>query len=217
MRWRRRSQDQQGLTLVEVMVATSILAVALLIFLSTFASIQRATSRESDRGRNNDEARLAVEELDREIRSGNVLYDPAKENAPSEQGGIASCSGCAPSYTLRVYTQSNAPTRAGFVCRLWRITDARELQTQYWPPLHPEQASSWRTVATGVMNRQLAVPAFTRSADLSKANRTVEILLLVNNDYDNDPGDTVRIQVSLTGRNTLFGYPEDVCDQVPTS
>ncbi|MFB3737399.1 MAG: PilW family protein [Candidatus Velamenicoccus archaeovorus] len=207
----RRLRDERGLTLVEMMVATVILGLVLLVFLSTFASIQRATSREEERSRNNDEARLAVEQLDREIRSGNVLYDPARENA-----GIDSCDGCVPGYTLRVYTQSNAPTRAGFTCRLWRVDEEEQLQTRSWPPLHPEQATGWRTVATGIVNLVEGQVAFERSDDPSRADRTVNVRLLVNDDHANHPGDTVQIEVSLTGRNTLFDYPQDVCDQVPT-
>jgi prepilin-type N-terminal cleavage/methylation domain-containing protein len=207
-----RLRDERGMTLVEMVVATVILGLVLLVFLSTFASIQRSTRRQEERSRNNDEARLAVEQLDREIRSGNVLYDPAQENAV---GGISSCAGCQPGFTLRVYTQSNAPTRAGFTCRLWRITDQQQLQTQSWPPLHPEQATTWRTVATGVVNMTEGQMAFERSSDPSRADRTVNVMLLVNNDYAHDPGDTVKIEVSLTGRNTLFDYPQNVCDTVP--
>lgn len=208
-----RLREDRGLSLVEMMVATVILGLVLLVFFSTFASVQSAAQRQEERSQNNDQARLAVEELDREIRSGNVLYDPAMENDPS---GIASCTGCLPYYTLRVYTQSNAPTRTGFTCRLWRITDSRELQTRSWPPQHPEQASAWRTLATGIVNLDEGVHAFVRNPDPSRAERTVDVLLLVNNDYDSHPGDTVQIQVSLTGRNTLFNYPLNVCDTVPT-
>jgi len=208
----RIHRREEGFTLVEMMIAVALLGVVLAIFLTTFAAVQTAASREDQRSRNNDQARLAVEELDREIRSGNVLFDPAKENQ-----GITSCAGCVAGYTLRVYTQSNYPTR-GSVCRLWRITDAGDLETRYWPALPPGSisgATPWMTVASGIANAQAKppVPAFSLEPTLE---RTVDIFLLVNADYTRHPEETVRIQVSVTGRNTAQLFPENVCLKVPS-
>jgi type II secretory pathway pseudopilin PulG len=199
------------------MVAMAILGIVLVVFLSTFASVQSAVSREDDKARNNDQARLAMEELDREIRSGNVLYDPSKEAGPPS--GVPSCTGCVGGFTLRIYTQSNATTRLpapGYECRLWRITDVQELQTRFWTPGQGEFASPWSTVATGIVNRIVPsgpVTAFALTSDYAnKFDRTIDIALLVNNDWDHYKSDTVRIESSLTGRDTTYGFPADVCD-----
>jgi prepilin-type N-terminal cleavage/methylation domain-containing protein len=203
----RVRRGEEGFTLVEMMIAVALLGVVLAIFLTTFAVIQTAASREDQRSRNNDQARLAVEELDREIRSGNVLFDPAKEN-----NGITSCTGCLPGYTLRVYTQSNYPTR-GSVCRLWRITDTGDLQTRSWPPPNSVAlATPWLTVASGIANRQANRPAFSLEPTLE---RTVDIFLLVNANYVRQKEESVTIQVSVTGRNTAQLFPENVCLQTP--
>jgi type II secretory pathway pseudopilin PulG len=183
-----------------------ILGLVAVVFGTTLASVQRAVSRTDTRTRNNTQARLAVEELDRETRSGNILYDPSASSDPY--------------YRFKIYTQSNANTRTpspGYVCRLWRITSDHELQTRYWPPNQPEEASPWRTVATGVVNKVLSTPvhAFEIDPDPNKGGRTVNITFMMNDAYDTRPEETVRIQAALTGRNTSYGFPQTVCTAEP--
>src|SRR6187397_691681 len=109
---RRVRRTEEGMTLVELVVAMSILGVVLLVFTSVLASVQRGVVRQDNLSRTLDSARLAIQQLDLELRSGNVLYDPVLENAPvGTPGRIASCTGCLPGYTLRIYTQTNADTR----------------------------------------------------------------------------------------------------------
>ena len=209
----RMLRGEEGVTLVELMVSMAIFTIVMVVFLTTLVTVQRAVSSEDAKTRNNDQARLAVEELDREIRSGNVLYKPEDEG-----------------YALRIYTQSNAPTRRltdsdlGYVCRQWQITPAYELQTRFWDPRHPElPPSAWLSVATGIVNRRFSTPPFELSTDPNQGGdpttgegaRTVEIVLLVNGNWETRSGDTVRIETSITGRNTLNGFPEHVCD-LPT-
>ncbi len=192
------------MSLVEMVIAMVLLGIVLVIFLGALASLQTAAKRQGDRAENNDQARLAVEELDREIRSGNILYDPAAETLD-------------PGYMLRIYTQSNAPTRPGFTCRLWKVTPNGELQTRSWPPQTPLQASAWRTVADGVVNRSLSPPVtpFVLSTDPNKGYRTMDIVLFVDANPGGALDDTVKIQTSITGRNTAYGYPLNECDVLP--
>jgi len=196
------------MSLVELLVAMMILGIVATVFATTLSSVQRVVSQTDSRTQNNTQARLALEELDREIRSGNVLYNPG--------------SGTDAYYRFKIYTQSNAPTRAtetssGYVCRLWRITPTYDLQTRFWPPLKPLEATDWRTVATGVVNQAVSpeVHAFELDDDENKGGRTVNIVLMMNNDYENRPNETVKIQSSLTGRNTSYGFPVNVCDEEP--
>ena len=202
----RLARREDGMSLVELLVAMMILGIVAAVFATTLSSVQRVVSQTDSRTQNNTQARLAIEELDREIRSGNVLYDPG--------------SGADAFYRFKIYTQSNAPTRdpaPGYVCRLWRITATYDLQTRFWPPAQPEDATEWRTVATGVVNRALspAVPAFALDPDPNKGGRTVNIVLMMNNDLANRPNETVKIQSSLTGRNTSYGFPISVCNSEP--
>jgi type II secretory pathway pseudopilin PulG len=199
------------MSFVEVMVAMFILSFVMLVFTNVLASVQRGVVAQENLNRTLDQTRLAVQQLDREIRSGNVLYDPALENA-----GVASCDGCLPGYTLRVYTQSNADTRGGYQCVLWQVNAQQQLLTQRWPPGDPDSATEWRLVASGVVNRALSEQAFSLETDPLKGERTVNIALAVNEDLEDRPGQTVRVDASLTGRNTSYDYPLNVCSSVPT-
>ncbi len=201
-RMRERLGDERGVTLPELLVATVIMGIVMVVFGTTLASVQMGIVRQDNLSRSNDQARLAMQQLDREIRSGNVLYDPAIETVPF--------------YTLRVYTQSNADTRNGFTCVLWQLNDEGEMLTRTWPPNQPGSASDWRVVATGIVNKELGVPAFALDPDPLKGDRTLNVTLRVNEDLENRPTQTIEISESLTGRNTSYGYPASVCSTLPT-
>ena len=203
-RWLDLSKGEAGMTLTEVLVAGATLAIVTGLFLTTVVTVQNQLGRQEERTRMNDQARLAVEQLDREIRSGNVLYDPQLEVPATDAG-----------YALRIYTQSNATTRTPpFQCVQWRI-ESQQLRRRSWPPGRPEDTSSWRTVADDVVNRELdpAVPAFGLDPAAALGGRTIDVTLLLDNDIADTTTSTIRIETSLTGRNT--GYPPDVCNPVP--
>lgn len=199
--------NEDGLTLSELLVAMMVLSLALGVFFTTLASVQKSVAETDIRTRSNTQARLALQTLDHEVRSGNVLYDPATSSDPH--------------FRFKIYTQANASTRQpspGYTCRLWRINDDNELQTRWWPPLLPGDATDWRTVATGIVNKAVSVPvnAFELDPDPNKGGRTVNVVLLVNEDLRGDlSSGTVRVQGALTGRNTSYGFPTGVCASEP--
>lgn len=215
-RLRTGSTDERGMTLPEIMITMTLMSIVLLIVTSVLASVQRTVTYEESLTRTLDAARLAVQELDRELRSGNVLYDPALENAPvGTPGRIASCTGCEPGYTLRVYTQTNADTRGTYKCVLWKIDTSQRLMTRSWPPSDPTGATGWSIVTTGVVNRDLGISAFALDPDVLKGGRTLNILYAINSNLARREGQTAKVQASLTGRNTSYGYPANVCQQTP--
>ncbi len=202
---RRRLRSESGMTLLELMVTTSLLGIVSVMFLSIMTSVQSGVHKETDRSNDNDQARLAVQQLDREIRSGNVLYDPASEPAPFT-----------PYYSLRVYTQANANIRTpGNRCVQWRILDG-ELLRRDWDGVNPAATvSPWRVVADSLVNQDLGVPAFVLDADPQKGGRIVNVTIVTQTDADS--GNPVRLSVSLTGRNTSYGYPVNVCGTIPAA
>jgi prepilin-type N-terminal cleavage/methylation domain-containing protein len=221
MTWIRRLRGEQGMSLAELLVAMSIMSIVVVAFASVLSIVQKGVSRQDSLSETLNQTRLAVQELDREMRSGNVLYDPSLENAAAGVSGkIASCSGCLPGYTLRVYTQSNANSRAvagsnGYRCVLWKIAN-QQVMTRWWPPLDPSSPSGWRVVATGIVNQSLSLPAFTLDQDPLKLGRTLNVLYAANENLARYPTQTARVQASLTGRNTSYGYPANVCLQTPS-
>jgi len=212
----RRANGERGTTLVELLVAMAIMGIVVLSFTAVLGSVQRGVARQESLSQTLDQARLALQQLDRELRSGNVLYDPALENAAvGTPGRIVSCSGCVPGDTLRVYTQTNADTRGTFQCVLWKIAGG-DVMTRSWPPLEPDNASAWRIVATGIVNPDVGQLAYTLDPDPLKGGRTLNVVYAVNSDLAHRATQTTRIQGSFTGRNTSYGYPANVCLQTPS-
>jgi prepilin-type N-terminal cleavage/methylation domain-containing protein len=208
---RRLACQEHGVTLVELMVSLGIMAVVITAFLAVFGQAFTSLGRQTARSNDEDQARLAVEELDREIRSGNLLYDPSLESGPLG-------SDVAPGMSLRVYTQTNADTRdPGNRCVQWRITSGEMLQRRDWSVnwAVDGQVSGWRIVAENVVNRSLSpqVTAFTLDPDPSKGGRTMIITISVQTDATK--GKAVQIRQSITGRNTEYGYPNNICDTIP--
>jgi prepilin-type N-terminal cleavage/methylation domain-containing protein len=201
-----------GMTLLELVIVLGLLSLVMAIFVPTMSAVQRGFERQSDRSQSNDQARLAVEELDREIRSGNVLYNPNSENDAAN--------GIYPGMSLRIYTQTNANTRnPGFRCVQWRIVTG-ELQRRDWTTTWRSDGlvSDWRIVADHIVNQPNppnppVVAAFSLDPDPNKGGRTVVVTLMVNENALS--GQTVRIQESITGRNTEYGYPNNVCTDIP--
>ena len=195
---------QDGITLVELVVAMMILSIVSLIFTTTLTSVQRAVVREDVRTQLNDKARLAMQTIDREVRSGNLLYPPSGESDP--YGGSSG-------YMFRVYTQANTPTLGQFRCALWLIDNQQQLKYRWWPALQPEDATAWQVITDGVINRTLGQPAFS----VDSTNRTAAVTFYMNPSYSTDASATQRVTASLTGRNTSFGYPADVCEDLPSN
>jgi type II secretory pathway pseudopilin PulG len=203
---------ETGMTLLELVIVLGLLSLVMAIFLPTMASVQRGFEKQSDRSQSNDQARLAVEELDREIRSGNVLYDPSTENDPGN--------GVYPGMSLRIYSQTNAPSRnPGFKCVQWRVVTG-VLQRRDWSVSWRSDGnvSAWRLIADHIVNQPNppnppVKPVFSLDPDPSKGGRTIVVTLMVNQNAKS--GQTVQIQESITGRNTEYGYPNNVCQDIP--
>ncbi len=182
-----------------------IFSIVSLVFTTTLISIQRAVVREDVRTRLNDDARLALQSIDRQVRSGNVLYDPDSEsgNDPYDVAGTG--------FMFRVYTQAKANEADNPRCVVWLIDDQQRLKTMWWPPYTPDDATGWTVVADGIVNRELDAPAFVVDA----LGRTVTFSLEVNPALVSDPNATQLFETSVTGRNTSYGYPLSVCNELP--
>lgn len=194
--------DERGVTLTELAVAMLVTGIMAAAFIAIMLSVNQMVIGETERSTNNDQARLAVEQLDREIRSGNILYDPAAEAVPD--------------YSLRIYTQANATTRTpSYQCVQWVLED-RQLLRRFWPPGNPAAVSGWRTIADGLVNVDEGVPAFALDPEPVRGGRTLDVVFLVNNRLEQRGEQTIRIQTSITGRNTTFGFSPTSCTPAPT-
>jgi hypothetical protein len=197
-----------------MMVTLSLLGIVVSIFVGILYSVQTSLVRERNRTTTVDQARLAMEELDREIRSGNVVYDPSTEPSPS-----------IPYYGLRVYTQANAPTRNSGqpTCVQYRIQN-QTLYQRMWPTANTAAATSWHDVADNVVNyvgvgSASNVPAFQLDTSPQEGGgtvlgpRVVNITLLVNANSGDAASSAVRLISSVAIRNQTSGDP---CTPVPS-
>lgn len=188
---------EDGMTLPELMTAVALLSIVVAGSLSLLNGTQTNEARQISRTTSNDSLRLAFESIDREVRSGNVLYDPAAENYSA--GDVT------PGMSLRIYTESNAPTRGGTAwCVQWRITSGGVLQERRWVPgwdnaADLAQVTGWRIVASGITNRTEGIAAFTRAG---AAENLLNVRLRANDDATK--GGTVEVQDAVSGRNTQF-------------
>jgi type II secretory pathway pseudopilin PulG len=201
------------MTLVELTIAMALFSLVMGIFIPTLSTIQKAFEKQSDRSLTNDSARLAAEELDKEIRSGNLLYDPAAEV-------LDPTNGIYPGMSLRVYTQTNADTRdQGNRCVQWRILGGA-LQRRDWTTTWQTDGkiSAWRLIADHIVNQPSPptppiTPAFRLDPDPAKGGRTIIVTLQLQQNAVS--GRVVTIQESVTGRNTEYGFPSQICSLIP--
>jgi prepilin-type N-terminal cleavage/methylation domain-containing protein len=228
---RSRVKSEAGFTLVEMLIAMSLLTIVMVVFLSALFASQTTVNRSTARSTSNDQARLALQELDKEVRSGNVLYDPSNcPPPPVSPGGPPTCfpsDGITQNMSLLVYTQTNANSRnPGNQCVQWRITqpDANglsELQRRAWSVNWQSDGFvfGWRDVADNIVNRQppagSATAAFTLDPAASFGSRVVQVTILTNGDPANTESPTVTNTAAITGRNTEYGYPSNICTTIP--
>lgn len=83
MRYVRIHADN-GVTLTELMVAVFLLAVVSAVFLPTMISGMNATDQITNVARSNDDGRLALQRIDREVRAAEIICSPAPGDPPGD-------------------------------------------------------------------------------------------------------------------------------------
>ena len=205
--------DEHGFTLIEIAITTMLLSLVLAMIVQAMVSVQTAVDREAGRNTRNDRLQLAVFTLERQIRSGNVISDPALLNNPSK--------GIVPGMAVRVYTQADAGT-AGERCVEWRVNGGR-LESRDWSPdwqIGGDYDTSWSILADGIRNRDVTpnVAAFFRPNNRVYGLRMLQVTLVADGSGASGGGNEKnlqRIRTSITGRNTGFPYPANICNNAP--
>lgn len=203
---------EDGFTLVEVMVTAALMTVIAVICLSFLLSAQTTEAQSQIRTAVNDQIQLAVQQLDQEVRSGNLIYNPLGEVAgaagPECSPATTAADDCvAGGFSLRVYTQANGANK----CVQWRVYQT-DLQSRSWNS-DGSSVTVWHTVADHLANADVSpsVPPFSLDSTPSYGGRMLDIDLIVNE----GGGQSGQVQSSITGRNTEYGYPGTVCATVP--
>ena len=203
-----------GFTLVEMLVVMMLFAGILTVTYSVLATVQRQTADTLAKSNDAAVARLGLAQIDRQVRSGNVLYSPAGEAYDSSTGsGTLGCTS-AVAYAgncMRVYTQSNGVER----CVQWQVTSGGLLRSRSWSATWQtdDLVSPWQTVAVHLVNTSATPPFTLEGSTSSYGSRLVDVRLQVQSPGTRGP--VTRITTSLSGRNTQYGYDPGVCSPVP--
>ncbi len=184
---------------MELVVAMAVCTVLIVVSLGVTFAMIKTTNAESVKSDANDAARLAVAQIERQVRSGNVLYDPQHDDTTHDT-------------TLRIYTQANAVEK----CVEWKYDySAHTLLSRSWSTTweSDNQITAWRTIASNVVNGpDVADQPFTLDPSSVYGGRLLNIDVLAR---VGDLSRPAEVQASVTGRNTSYGYSKTVCNNPP--
>ena len=203
----------RGTTLIELLVSMTIFSLCMTLVFGAVILVMRKSTDVQKSADAVSELRIALAQIDRQVRSGNVLFSPAGEDPLIGcTGSVAANSGTC----MRIFTQSNGSEK----CVQWQITgDPADpgtslLRTRSW-------ATDWQVTANltpwGTVARGLTVPAGTYPFKLQGAlsvykERLLDVKLVAVDERRNT---NVVIESSMSGRNTTYGYNAAQCTPVP--
>ena len=223
-----RRRDDAGMTMIELLVSMIVFSIAVALAFSAVIVVMQHSSEAQRSADAQTELRLAVAQIDRQVRSGNVLFSPADEATPTSCQAVGQYSGTC----MRIYTQSNGDNK----CVQWQLLeDSGEpgtylLRSRTWHPgwsLGLGTVEEWGIVARGLQYDDGSDPAVYAAGDtpppftLSSAISTGvtpygdRMLVLHLESIDTRRDHPIAIDSSITGRNTSYGYSGSQCEPVP--
>jgi len=212
-RSRREGQSEAGFTLVEMLVSMLVFGIVISLAMAAVIDVMKYSNKVQSTADATSELRQALQVIDRQVRSGNVLFSPANETSPSTCTAVGASGGTC----MRIYTQANGPQR----CVQWKVvTDPSDgtrkiLQTRSWAQdwQTSGDVSDWRTVASGLVNGTTQYPFTLQGADSSYSSRLLDLDFLAQR---NESGAPTELKTSLSGRNTFYGYDAGICSVAPS-
>ncbi len=219
---RKRRGDDAGFSLVEMLVVMSMFSALMVIVFAILVQVMGQSRDNLARAQGVTQARLGISQIDRQVRSGNLILNPALED-PNDSDVPAN-------YSLRIYTQESGVPR----CAQWRVKydDASdpygELQFRSWDPGYPSSVDvdEWTVVAFDVarpphspvsVSDPKSWPPFWIDPTVRSGDKVqnVRITLRMLDQFASDKTKPATVSSVVTGRNTVFGYSEYYCSEVP--
>lgn len=210
---------EAGFTLVELLVSMTIFSILMALLLGLLITMTNQAKDNLGRQRAVEQARLGLSQIDRQVRSGNLILDPQLD-------GVAE-SGVGPNYSLRIFTQEGGQD----ACVQWRVifyggSSLGQLEYREWDPTDISIVTPWSRVASNLVLPPTSTlspsdpeswPPFwldtTQPVGTDAQNIRITLRL---SDPDAKAGSKAQTLSSVvTGRNTVFGYPSLTCDAVP--
>ena len=217
---RRDGRGEDGMSLIELLVSMIVFSMAIAL---AFSAVILIVQKSDDVQKSADaiaELRLALAQIDRQVRSGNVLFSPEDELIP---GDCSSVPGSDAGTCMRIFTQSNGDQK----CVQWQVlvdpdsttTPATYLlRTRNW---HKDwdtgggTVEPWRTVARDLHLGSVAPFTLSTALDTPVTPYGDRMLRVHLEAWDARREQPVSIDSSITGRNTSYGYDAGQCDPVP--
>ena len=204
--------EQEGFTLIELLITMVVFGLAMTLVTKAVSKVEHFANDAQGSADANGEVRLALDDIDRQVRSGNVLYSPANETSPS----TCTASGTDAGTCMRVYTQANGTQR----CVQWQVlpdpTSATTsiIRSRSWSPTWQTDGSytSWVTKARGLQRTPSIAPFTLQGAVTSSSSRYLSVRFEAKD--PRRPGSVV-LTSALAGRNTNYGYDAGLCSPVP--
>lgn len=196
---RRLRREDSGFTIVEMAVVCVVLATVLALAFDVMLNVMRDTNTVSNRADTTAQIRLAIQKIERQVVSGNVLYNPSSETPPD--------------YSMRVYTQANGLKK----CVQWLVAQQADgtdqLKMRSWDPNDAASVTSWQVLARNIVNHKLAKKPFQLHGPTSAyGSRIIDVDLVAQTGSDGQPAE---MSTSISGRNTLYGFDQSLCSPVP--
>ena len=213
---KQRRRNDAGMTLIEVLVSMGIFAMVMAVVTASVITLVRTMNEVQVTADAQSEIRLGLAEMNKQMRSGNVLFSPADEPgwvASCEADDVADQGSC-----MRIFTQTNRVPR----CVQWQVLEETEepggaiLRTRDWSPdwKTTGDVSSWHTTARGLSLDSAELPFTLVQDETNEAygRRLLNVDLLA---WDAQRNKNTTIESSISGRNTSYGYDSGQCLPVP--
>jgi len=207
-----REDEQGGFTLIELLITMIVFGLAMGLVTKAVTRVEKFANNAQGSADANGEVRLALDDIDRQVRSGNVLYSPANETVPSS----CTSSGTDAGTCMRVYTQANGVQR----CVQWQVlADPAKpttsiIRSRSWSPTWQTDGiyTAWVTKARGLLLTPSTAPFTLQGAVTSSSSRYLSVRFEAKD--PRRPGAVV-LTSALAGRNTNYGFDAGLCSPVP--
>jgi prepilin-type N-terminal cleavage/methylation domain-containing protein len=219
-------RGDEGYSLTELIVSMGIFGIIIALTFGLLIQITNESKYTLARVRTLEQAKFGISQIDRQVRSGNVILDPYLEDE--------STSGVPKYFSMRIYTQADGIAK----CAQWRVKDLNgdtygDLQFRTWEPGYPsvDVVEPWASVAHDLVQMDVAP---TKPADILVNQPTtwppfwvdntatggtqaqlVRVTLRLKDPQERTGTKATSVTTVITGRNTVFGYPASSCGIAP--
>jgi prepilin-type N-terminal cleavage/methylation domain-containing protein len=183
---RVRATADTGMTLIEVVVAMSIMSILMAAFTAGILQMYRSANASESLSTTQSQLNVAFLRLDKEIRYASAVNDPSN----------------GPDFYVE-YLTTNAGSRQ---CNQLRLGMDGKLRLRTWPDVSAASASGWTTLASGVSS---VGPPFTLVTEPKSSFERLRLNLVASHQSDGTTT-SARMDVTFTALNAVHKH-QPVC------